>query len=173
MTSPATAAQRLLQIRPRGSQAARRVRSCGLLACVLLTACASAPKPTEIAVMLKAAANVNPGISQEAKPLLVRIYELKTASAFHNADFVSLLQRDQAELGADLVAREEVSLEPGTSRQLPLRVAAPETRFIGVLAAYRDLDRAQWRVVVPVRPAQKQTLTITAEALAISAVMAP
>jgi type VI secretion system protein VasD len=173
MISPLTALQHVSTMDPTSVRRHHRVRLCGLAgAALLLAACASAPKPTEIEGSLTAVANVNPSVSQRPSPLLVRLYELKTASAFNNADFVSLYQRDQAELGADLVAREEIVLNPGESRPIR-RVAGPETRFIGVLAGYRDLDRAKWRTVVPVQQARKQTLTITAGELAISATVAP
>ena len=134
-----------------------------------LVACASPPpKPTEIEGQIQASANVNPSVSKRPSPLLIRIYELKTPTAFNNADFVSLYQRDQAELGADLVARDEVVLNPGESRPIK-KVAAPETRYIGVFGAYRDLDHAKWRQVIAVQPNVKQTIVIRADELAISA----
>jgi type VI secretion system protein VasD len=134
----------------------------------VLAACASAPKPTEITGTMQASANVNPSVSKRPSPLLVRVYELKTATAFNNADFVSLYQRDQAELGAEMVGREEMILNPGESRPIT-KIATPETRFIGVLAGYRDLDHAKWRSVVPIQPGQKQRIVISAEELTITA----
>jgi len=83
----------------------------------LLGGCASAPKPTLLSGRLQAADGVNPSVSKRPSPLLVRMYELKSATAFNNADFVALFQRDQAELGADLLGREEIMLNPGESRR--------------------------------------------------------
>ena len=144
------------------------VASAGLVtiaACVLLVGCAAkppqAPNPTEIMAVVRAAPNLNPSVSQRASPLLIRIYELKTATAFNSADFVSLYQRDQAELGAEMVTRDEIILNPGDTRPWN-RTAAPQTRFIGVFAAYRDLDRAKWRGVVALQPNQPQRLDIHA-----------
>jgi type VI secretion system protein VasD len=142
-----------------------------LASLALLVACASAPKPTEITGTMQASANVNPSVSKRPSPLLVRVYELKTATAFNNADFVSLYQRDQAELGAEMVGREEVILNPGESRPLT-KMTGADTRFIGVLGGYRDLDHAKWRSVVPIQPGQKQRLVINAEELSITATMA-
>ncbi len=138
---------------------------------VLLAACASAPKPTELTGVIQAAANVNPSVSKRPSPILLRIYELKSAAAFNNADFVSLYQRDQAELGTEMVAREEVILNPGASRPIN-KMAAPETKFIGVLAAYRDLDHAHWRSLVALQPGQKQRIVISAEELSVTATLA-
>jgi type VI secretion system protein VasD len=139
-----------------------------VLVAAVLAACASAPKPTEITGTLQASANVNPSVSKRPSPLLVRVYELKAATAFNNADFVSLYQRDQAELGAEMIGRDEVILNPGETRPLN-KTATPETRFIGVLAGYRDLDHAKWRSVVPIQQGQKQRIVINAEELSITA----
>ena len=145
---------------------------------VVLAGCAAKPpppppppKPTELIGVVQAAANLNPSVRRRPSPLLIRIYELKTATAFNSADFVALYQRDQAELGAEMVTRDELVLNPGDS--LPwLRTAAPQTRFIGVFAAYRDLDRATWRSVVAVQPNQTQRVEIRAGELAIQVTVA-
>ena len=141
----------------------------------LLPACGGAPKPAPVVTTLldgslQAAAGVNPSVSQRPSPLLVRVYELKGATTFSNADFVALFQRDQAELGADIVSREEMMLSPGES--VPIKkTLAPETRFIGVFAAYRDLERARWRAVVAVDIGKKNKLLVRADELAISATL--
>ncbi len=142
-----------------------------VVAC-LVSACGAPkpPPPTELTGAITASADINPSVSAKPSPLLVRVYELKATTAFNKADFISLYQRDQAELGADLVAREEVILNPGDSRPIN-KVAAPETRYVGVFAAYRDIDHAQWRGVLALLPGQKQRIAIIAQHLAITAVM--
>jgi type VI secretion system protein VasD len=137
-------------------------------ALALIAGCASGPKPTPVTGSIAASPRVNPSVSKRPSPLLVRVYELKAVTAFNAADFVSLYQRDQAELGADLVAREEMTLAPGETKPLS-KTLAPETRFVGVFAAYRDLEHARWRAVVPIAPGQKQQITIQADELAVSA----
>ncbi len=137
------------------------------VAASLATGCAGAPPATEVGGMVQAAADVNPSVSKRPSPLLLRIYALKTATAFNAADFVSLYQQDQAVLGADLLGREELILKPGDARPMTT-VSAPDTRFIGVFAAYRDLDHATWSSVVPVQPGQKQRVAISAEALSVT-----
>lgn len=152
--------------------AASLLRAAPMVAMLAFAACATKPlPPTEISGLVQAAPNMNPSVSKRPSPLLVRVYELKSAAAFNSADFVALYQRDQAELGADLVAREEMILNPGDSRPFA-KVAAPETRFVGVFGAYRDLDRAKWRSVVAVQPNQKQRIMINADELAISVTVA-
>jgi type VI secretion system (T6SS) VasD/EvfM/TssJ family lipoprotein len=74
-------------------------------------------------------------------------------------DFVSLFEKEQAVLGAELVAREEFVLRPGEKRVLTKTLSA-DTRFIGVLAAFRDLERTRWHVTVPVVPGKKNEVSI-------------
>ena len=69
-------------------------------------------------------------------------------------------------------AREEIMLAPGETRPYK-KTLAPETRFVGIVAAYRNLERATWRTIVPVQPGKAQRLTIRADSLAVSASMQP
>jgi type VI secretion system protein VasD len=140
-----------------------------LAAALLLAACASPPpKPASVTGTIQASAEVNPSASNRPSPLLVRIYELKSAASFNAADFMSLYQRDQAQLAADMIAKEEYVLAPGETKTFA-KTLAPDTRFIGVVAAYRDVEHAKWRSVVPVQPNQPQKLTVKAGELAVEA----
>lgn len=133
-----------------------------------LGACAGAPKPTQISGVIETSAKVNPSVTKRPSPLLVRVYELKSATGFNSADFMSLYQRDQAELAADMLGREEFMLAPGESKSFA-KTLAPETRFLGVIAAFRDLERASWRSVVAIQPGKKQQIVIRADELSVAA----
>lgn len=132
-----------------------------------LAGCSSTPKPAKVSGSIAATASVNPSVSKRPSPLLLRVYELKAANAFNNADFIALYERDQAELGADLVAREEFTLAPGETRPWK-KTLAPETRFVAVFAAYRDLERARWRSIVAVPAGKELKLTIQADELSVT-----
>ena len=136
---------------------------------LLLSACGSAPpKPASVTGTVEASAQVNPSASKRPSPILIRVYELKSVATFNGADFMSLYQRDQAELGGDLLAKEEFVLNPGEIKTFA-KTLAPDTRFIGVVAAYRDLEHAKWRTVVPVQPNVPQKVTVKAGDLAVEA----
>src|SRR4051794_33436729 len=139
-----------------------RVRIVGLhsalalcLAALLVSACGSKPppKPASVTGTIEAAAQINPSTSKRPSPLLLRIYELRSVAAFNSADFMSLYQRDQAELAADLVTKEEFVMSPGETKTFA-KTLAPDTRFLGVVAAYRDLEHAKWRSSVAIQPSQ-------------------
>lgn len=135
---------------------------------LLLVACASPPKPAQVDGTIEASAQVNPSTSRRPSPVLVRVYELKTAAAFNSADFMSLYQKDKAELGADMLAKDEFVLAPGESKPYA-KTLSPDTRFLGVMAAYRDVEHARWRSVVAVQPGQKNNVVIRANELAVEA----
>jgi type VI secretion system protein VasD len=137
---------------------------------LLISGCAGGPKPTQVTGTLQASAQLNPSPSGRPSPLLVRVYELKTAASFNAADFMSLYQRDQAELAADLVGKEEFTLAPGETKAFA-KTLSPDTRFLGVMAAYRDLEHAKWRSIVAIQPGQVQQVTIRAGGLAVEAVV--
>ncbi|WP_307696189.1 type VI secretion system lipoprotein TssJ [Variovorax boronicumulans] len=139
----------------------RRIAALGLAAAGLLMAgCASKPVVTPVSITLTAGADANPDARGRASPLTVRVYALKTPGPFEGADFFSLFEKDQATLGAELVQREEMLLRPGESKKLDLTLPA-DAKAIGVMAAFRDLDRARWREVRAVVPGQAQVLNVT------------
>lgn len=142
-------------------------------AVVLLGAgCSSAPKVASVAGSIQAAADLNPSVSQRPSPLLLRVYELKTAAGFNQADFMALYQSDAATLGADMVSREEFTLQPGETRPYNKQLG-PETRFLAVFAGFRNLEKARWRVAVPVEAGRAQKVLIRAEALSVAALVSP
>ena len=127
-----------------------------LLVAAFAAGCSSPPPPpkpvvTPISMTLAAGADANPDARGRASPLTVRVYALKTSGAFEAADFFSLFEKDQATLGAEMAQREEFLLRPGDSKKLEMTLAA-DIKAIGVMAAYRDLDRARWREVRAVEP---------------------
>ena len=65
-----------------------------------------------------------------------------------------MYKRQTSSLPKDWVGSEEVELRPGDGLALKLRIA-PESRFVGVLAAYRDLPHVQWRLLVPLTVQQR------------------
>ncbi len=148
----------------------RFLRWGGLAAASALAAgCAKPPAPvvTPVNLQLVGAGDMNPDARGRASPLALRVYALKSSSSFDTADFFALFEKDTATLGADLVKREEVLLNPGQSHALSFVLQA-DTTALGILAAYRDLSRAQWRQTIPLVPGQPLNLSATFTARAIT-----
>jgi type VI secretion system protein VasD len=116
--------------------------------CAWLVACSSAPpKPQAVKLSFVASADVNPDPQNRPSPVVVRLYQLKDDAAFKDADIFTLFDKEQATLGAALVSREEYQLAPGEHRALDLQLSQ-EARFVGVVAAYRDIRNAEWRAQI-------------------------
>ncbi|WP_295391110.1 type VI secretion system lipoprotein TssJ [uncultured Thiodictyon sp.] len=141
-----------------------------------LLGCASAPPPApkvekpppQLHLQVLAAADANRGPSGHGLPIMVRIYQLKVEGGFVAADFFSLYDKEAATLGGDLIAREEITLVPGQRRSL-VQPLNPAATHLGVLGAFRDLDRASWRALEVLKPGQDNTVQIDVGAAAITA----
>ena len=107
------------------------------------------PKPSIAELSFVIDANVNPDSSGRPSPVVVRIYELKSLAAFNRADFFSLYEKDREQLGPDLVNRDELPLMPGGKPQA-ITTLKSDTRYLGVVAAFRDIERARWRASTPI-----------------------
>lgn len=90
--------------------------------------------------------DLNPDGTGISKPLLFRLYELRSGAAFERASYFDLQDKDEAQMGSDLVRREEFIFAPG-QRSVIERKGNADVRVFGLFAAYRDLDRATWRTL--------------------------
>jgi len=121
---------------------------------LLLFGCASTPKPTIVKVTLQAQQNVNPDMNGRASPVILKFYELKSVTAFNAADFFSTFDGEQKTLGAELVNSEVFQLRPGETLEFDRPLSA-DTRHLAAIAAFRDLERSQWRATLTLPPKAK------------------
>lgn len=133
---------------------------------VLAVGC-GASRPPVIRGAIKADPATNPDMRGRPSPVLVRVYELKSVGAFNSADFFSLFEKEHEALGSDLLAREEYQLQPDETRPYQRQLQL-DTKFIGVAAAFRDLEHARWRNTAAVPAKRSATLTIGIEASAVT-----
>jgi type VI secretion system protein VasD len=119
------------------------------LTVLALAGCAGPKKvePPKVVATLEAAPDVNPDPSGRPSPVMIQLYELKSAGRFNGADFFSLFERASAALGQDLQQKEEVLLAPGERRTVNLQFREGSSH-LGVLAGYRNFETARWRAVV-------------------------
>jgi type VI secretion system protein VasD len=124
------------------------------------------PKPGTLAININASNGINPNANNRPSPVVVRLYELKASAQFESADFLSLYDKDQSVLGADIVVRDEFVLAPGEKKAIAKPLAA-DTKFIGVVAAFRDLERARWRALVAVLPNKNNVIAVNLDGIAV------
>lgn len=149
----------------------------------MLAACAGSDhplmrEPLRLTLAIDASSSVNPDAGKRAAPILVRVYELKNADTFNQADFYSLHDKDKTLLAEDLVTRDQFLLRPGESRTIT-RNANDASTTLGVIAAYRDLPNSVWRATWPLpatsavawyrrTPDLKLTIDLGADAITIN-----
>ena len=161
------------------------VLACAFAAALAGTHCGKAPPPPKLpeapvtiaapaeakvkaSLTIAASKEANPDANGRPSPVVVRVYQLKNDAAFNGAEFFPLYDEEQKTLGPELITRDEFVLAPAESRTIDV-VLSGDTRFVGALAAFRDIRNAQWRAVVP---APRTGLSITVERARVVLVVA-
>lgn len=137
-----------------------KILTAALLMTIAIGGCSrdKTPDPTPIDLRLTASPAVNPDRNDRPSPVLVRVYELRSAGTFETADFFAVLEQDDAVLGGEMVNRWEFQLDPGETTALDASFQAA-SGYLGVVAAFRDIEQAQWRAVTPIRSGRENKLS--------------
>ena len=134
-----------------------------------ITIAAPAETKTKSAMTLAAAADTNPDSSGRPSPVVVRVYQLRTDAGFKGAEFFALYDDDQKVLGQELISRDEFVLAPSERRTIDVSVSR-DARFVGALAAFRDIRNSEWRGLVPASPRGGLALTVERARVVLSVV---
>jgi type VI secretion system protein VasD len=142
-----------------------------LLALVVpaLMACVTPPPPppTRVQMVVEASPDANPDQAGRPSPTVVRVYELTGPSSFQEGDFFQLFEQPEATLGSDLRDSSDIVVAPG-GRETLARELSPDTRYIGILANFRDIDQARWREGFVVPAHQTSTVVVRIGRLDVS-----
>ncbi|WED22941.1 type VI secretion system lipoprotein TssJ [Vibrio sp. JC009] len=138
-----------------------------LFAGLLLSGCASTSVPFKADFI--GSIHMNPNIKGDPSPTVVYIYELASPTTFESGNYFSLTDPDSGVLADDLLGYNEVMLFPGKELSLEQKLHL-STRYIGFVAAFRDINTAQWRTVVPVKAgsSNKFMVRISKDAIEVS-----
>ena len=123
--------------------------------------------PTPVTVDLQAGANVNPDNYDEAAPVVVRVYLLQKKDTFTGSEFNAIYLHDKQTLAGDMVSSQEYELAPGKATTFTTPDAQAAT-IVGVLAAYRNIEHAQWRAVMDLKPHRENALVAQLNPAAVS-----
>lgn len=136
---------------------------------LLLARCAPPPKPPAVLTLtMVGGADQNADPSGKAAPVAVKVYQLSSTAKFESSDWATLTEHEQQTLGQD---------EAGTSQQFVVSPGETQTKTfelkngvqaIGILALFRDIDRAKWRAVERVADSGPIKLTLTIGKLAVT-----
>jgi type VI secretion system protein VasD len=141
----------------------RRVAFAILLA-LPLAACAHAQ--AEVAakacrITLTAAPDLNRDASGRPSPVPIRVYAIRNAEKLSRADYFQIVDRERDVLADDLIARKEVVLRPGQSQSIVLDVPREGSPVIVVVAGFRNIEHANWRLISPVPANGDLSVTLT------------
>jgi type VI secretion system protein VasD len=129
-----------------------------ILLIALLSGCAATRaviKP-QATLELTASEGVNPDVQGRPSPLAIKIYQLASRTEFDVLDFDEAFYRSEAPLGDSLLSVSERMLLPNEAARHRV-VLDRKARFIAVVAAYRAIDTAKWKLVYPVSSNRRQT----------------
>ncbi|MFE8070116.1 type VI secretion system lipoprotein TssJ [Marinobacteraceae bacterium S3BR75-40.1] len=147
---------------------ALRLVSVGLLL-LTLYGCAVANAIVEPYYDLHLRANISTNADDQGQPLpvVVRVYELRSEEAFQEAGFFDLYDNADSVLGDDLLRTSEVVLRPTQQLTHDMRLDK-DTRYVGIIGAFRDIDNADWKLSLRADPQDYQTRYIRVDRRSIT-----
>ena len=114
---------------------------------------------------------LNPDVNGRASPVVLIIFQLKNQSTFKGAYYSALAGNSEQVLGGDLLDKNIVEIRPNTHMHISQSLTT-DTKYIGVIASYRNIDKATWRKVVVINNGKKKTtkidIDLASEALNVS-----
>ena len=126
-----------------------------------LVACSGTPTAD---ISMQAANYLNPDENGASSPIMVSVYELKSPAKFEQGTYEQIANNSSQYLGQDLIDKQTLEIHPGTSKSLN-SIISPGTTYIGIIAAYRDLDQSKWRSLVKLQDSDSSiSLNINLEA---------
>ena len=136
---------------------------------LFITACESTTKPAQLMTHLKSVNYLNPNLDNQASPVVVTFYQLKSPETFKQAAFFALYNKPTDTLGADLLDKREVEIRPEKVIEVDQNIALNAT-YIGIVAAYRDPDIAEWKQLILIPAGEKRVrLSVNLETQRLSA----
>lgn len=130
-----------------------------LLSMVAFLVSCSTGGDAQVKMTYQAAKTLNPDINNNPAPLVVLIYQLKTPTTFQAATFFPLYTQPVQAIGEALIDKQQIEIKPGQTLTVTQTVF-PDTAYLGLIAAYREIDKTNWRVVLRMPKKRPKSLMI-------------
>jgi len=126
-------------------------------------------EPVELKMMIKASDNINPSDMSKGNPVVLILYQLKSADAFKSAQILDLFEKDSLILAEDLVKRQSLaSLLPEEKRSETLAIAQG-TKYLAVFAQFSNYSQAKAKAWLEIKELDDiEHVTISIDSLTIN-----
>lgn len=105
--------------------------------------------------------NTNANNWEQAQPVVIYLYELRSGTLFNQLDFFSLTDNPSKQLGNDFIDENQIEIPAATKLSSRIQVSK-DTRYIGIIAGFRHLNNGVWRRLLVV-PEKKFSRTISVD----------
>ena len=120
-------------------------RICLIILLFKVVGCSS---PRQVQISISSSNDVNYG----GNPVVVRVYQLKSAVNFQRSSLESFWDDDIAVLGGDLLGEPfEILLRPDDARTLPPIRITDDVVYLAAAADFYQPDRERWRDILDIR----------------------
>ncbi len=129
------------------------------------------PSLPQANLAIQSAQYLNPDVNGRPSPVEVTFYELSSASRFKHASYYSLSSNAGKVLGNDLIDVQTMEVRPGQTQKVT-QTLSPNTHYIGLTAAYRNLDQDRWKTAIKIPNGKKDvTLNVVLESQGLAAAL--
>lgn len=119
-----------------------------LMVIILLSGCAN-PTTIPLTTNIQSVYYLNPNTYNRPSPIIIVLYQLKNASSFKQANFYSIYNNASKTLENSLIDKEQIEIKPNQIKNLKIHLST-KANYVGIIAAYRNINRAQWRRIIEV-----------------------
>lgn len=121
-------------------------------------------KGEEVELQINVAEQVNPDELGRSSPVVIRLYELKKNVAIEGLEFFSVYDQTEADFKASVISMKEFQVNPGQLLQ-QMVVTDVRTTHLMLVAAFKDIDNSQWKVIHDLDETHELVLTIEGKAI--------
>lgn len=128
---------------------------------IALTGCGllKGGKGEEVELRINVAEQVNPDKLGRSSPIVIRLYELKKEVATDSLDFFSVYDQTGPEFKAAVSSMKEFQVNPGQAIVQTV-LTDVSTKHLMIVAAFKDIDNSQWKVVHDLEQSDELTIAI-------------
>lgn len=135
-----------------------------LLASVSACSLLKGNKGEEVELTISVAEQVNQDELGRSSPIVIRLYELKKEVAVEGMDFFSIYDQTEPDFKTAVSSMKEFQVNPGQKLEQLLVTDAP-TKYLMLVAAFKDIDNSQWKVVHEIEQSDELVLFIEGKAI--------